>query len=92
MTLSCGSAIFTIIAVFISLFLPKERLAVHTIVISVLLILLKIALIIAIFIMEIHVIIRIIVIIISAILIVLWGGILWLSIACLKTLSSAKKD
>ena len=92
LALAWGGAIFSLGLAFITLFWPKERVAVHAVIISIILILSKIILIVASLIAEINVIVRIMVISTSIPLMIFWGYILYLIILQLPKLNREKKD
>lgn len=82
--LSWTGAILSIVLACISFVLPKERVAVHAIIVSIFLLLIKIGIIAAILIMEVHFIFKIIVIVNSITFMAFWGFVLWKSIICLR--------
>ena len=92
LALAWGGAIFSLGLAIISLFWPKERVTVHAIIISIILILSKIILVSASLIAEINVIVRIMVISTAIPLMIFWGFILYLNILQLRRLNKEKKD
>jgi hypothetical protein len=89
--LSITGAAVSMFLAELSFVLPKERIVVHAMIASVFLILFKIALIVMILIMDVGVISRLIVIFSSGLLLVLWVGILYISIIRYKELKKKNK-
>lgn len=91
LTLSWTGSILSIFLLAIGFLLPKERRAIHEIIVSCIAILLKIGIIITLIVIKLNIILEILIGIITVSFVLVWGLILWISIIKLRVLKKSKE-